>query len=217
MNKTSINCCFFDDSAWDYKDTEEKLSTSARLLVSQHLKLSENKDNFLDVCCGQGLISKILQEHSVKNISCVDGSRNMLEYYTDNLGTFVQKENIYFHDFEFGPFDPKKKFDNIIINAGIQYISKIGDFIENMHHLSEKNAVLSFSYINNDWNEDTIQDEYGEFYSRGYYEKLIKFYFREENIFFKEVLSKKFEILNISNYQQTPKHTTTRLLTARKK
>jgi hypothetical protein len=51
----------------------------------------------------------------------------------------------------------------------------------------------------------------------GYYEKFIKFYFREENIFFKEVLSKKFEILNISNYQQTPKHTTTRLLTARKK
>jgi hypothetical protein len=25
-----------------------------------------------------------------------------------------------FHDFDFGPFEPKKKFDNIIINAGIQ-------------------------------------------------------------------------------------------------
>lgn len=213
----SSTCHFFDQIAYEYDNTENHLRKNASILLKQHLKFCKNKTRLLDTCSGRGLIALISHEKGFTDISCVDGSKNMLWYCKNNTTGFVPSENIFYHDFENEDFKPEGRFWNhILINAGIQYIPRIEKFIENMYKLLDKEGLLSFSIREKGEGEDTETDEYGEYEVYGYYTYGIKYYLHGEDSF-RKMLEKRFEILEVCTYQEKPDSTQIKIFTAKRK
>lgn len=210
-------CHFFDQIAYNYDNTENYLRKNASILLGQHLKFSKNKERLLDACSGRGLVALMSHERGFTDISCVDGSKNMLWYCKNNTVGFVPSENIFYHDFENEDFEPEGKvWNHILINAGIQYIPRIEKFIENMYKLLETGGLLSFSIREKGENEDTETDEYGEYETYGYYSHGVKYYLHGENRF-RKMLQKRFEILEVYIYQEDPESTPIKFFTAQRK
>lgn len=128
--------------------------------IAQQLDLTSN-DHLLDLCCGNGLITKDLSRNC-KNSVGIDLSENMIEiaqkYYAD------PKINYYVGDIsELGKILPlNTKFTKVIIFGALQHFSK-NDFpnlLDNILKVSTKEAKIVFGFIPNIKHKWTFYDSW---------------------------------------------------------
>lgn len=209
-------CQFFDFEAWNYGDTEYFLRTSAVQMADQHKSHTEDRENVLDVCCGRGLMIQTLKESGFKNLYGVDGSEKMLWHC--ELESLIPKENLFFHDFSTGDFDPNKKFNHITIHAGISFIENINKLFMNMNNILNEGGVISFNFRERIAQDKTQEDEFGTYHEDTYVNCGYKFYLHPKNKIENIIENCGFKTIETKDYQFGTSHLIDGvLITARKK
>lgn len=195
MNKISEACNYFNCEAHNYIATEEFLETSARQVLYQHISHANNKNLVLDVCCGKGLMVKLMKEAGFQNIYGTDGSVNMMKFCP------LSEENLFLHDFYNGDLEIKIKFNHITIHAGLPFINNAHKFLCNMRNLMNITSIVSFNFREKTEEDEIEKDEYGEFHKETFLCFGYKFYLYSKQEMEKITEQAGFKILESKNYQ----------------
>ena len=91
---------------------------------------NKNKISAIDIGAGSGFYSNILYSSGIRNISCIDSSKNMLRQIKINNVKLINKN--------FLNTNYKLKFDLIIAMGILEFLPNYKEFIKKISSLSKK-------------------------------------------------------------------------------
>lgn len=131
MKKTEYNWTHSgEDNSFNY------LIKSLKKIIIENIKY---KENFLDVGCGNGFLTKNISIN-FKNVKAIDSSRSAIKYAKKN---YNGKINFINTDIE--NFKTKKKFNVISLIEVIEHLYSPDNAIKNLKKLMSKNTILIIS------------------------------------------------------------------------
>tara|TARA_B100000700_G_C14953262_1_gene812731 strand:- start:909 stop:1499 length:591 start_codon:yes stop_codon:yes gene_type:complete len=95
---------------------------------------NKNKISAIDIGAGSGFYSNILYSSGIRNISCIDSSKNMLRQIKINNVKLINKN--------FLNTNYKLKFDLIIAMGILEFLPNYKEFIKKISSLSKKNTII---------------------------------------------------------------------------
>lgn len=99
--------------------------------------------NVLDLGCGSGVYTQYLLEQGVKQITCVDASKEMIDIVSRKFG---DKVVAYSQDVGFGlPDEPSEKFDVIISPLMLHYIEDLNVVFREASRVLKTGGYMAFS------------------------------------------------------------------------
>lgn len=127
----------YHESTFDYSDELKSLQKSYSVALKQGIELlSEKKDNFLEIGCGNGFMLLEAKKLGFKNVKGIEPSINAISYADNTVRNFIV------HDI----FNEKKleenKYDLVFVAMIIEHVTDANIFLSNIYKTLKKNGVV---------------------------------------------------------------------------
>ena len=127
----------YNESTFDYSDELKGLSKSYTKCLKDGLKLlKNNKDNFLEIGCGNGFMLKEAFKMGFKNVKGIEPSKEAISFADNEV-----KKNIYHGTFKENQFN-NELYDVVFIAMIIEHVVDANKFLNSIYKILKPGGII---------------------------------------------------------------------------